>query len=64
MMGLIYLYKGLKGVGIVLKRADEEKAEDEKNQKIQSKKRFYTVIGIIAIVVGIIAVLFATVWTA
>lgn len=62
MMGLTYLYRGWKGAGIVLKRADDELAEEEKSKKIQSKKRFYTVLGIIAITIGIIAILFATVW--
>jgi uncharacterized protein YqhQ len=62
MMGLISLYRGLKGVGIVLKMADEEKPEEEKNKKIQQKKRFYTIVGTISIIVGIIAILFATVW--
>jgi hypothetical protein len=62
-MGILYLFMGLKGKWIVLKRADEEKLEEEKVKKIRQIRRTYTIIGAAGIIIGIVGILSSTVWT-
>ena len=62
-MGILYLFMGLKGKWIVLKRADEEKPEEEKAKKIRRTRRTYTILGAAGVIIGIVGILSATVWT-
>jgi uncharacterized iron-regulated membrane protein len=61
-MGMAYLFMGVKGKWIVLKRADEARPEEERQKKIQQKRRTYTIIGCAAVILGIIGILTATLW--
>jgi Na+-transporting methylmalonyl-CoA/oxaloacetate decarboxylase gamma subunit len=61
-MGIVYLFMGLRGKWIVLKRADEERPEEEKLKKIRQIRRTYAILGAAAFILGIIGILAATVW--
>ncbi|MGD0780740.1 MAG: hypothetical protein ABR954_08220 [Dehalococcoidales bacterium] len=62
-MGILYLYMGLKGKWIVLKRADEARPEEERLKKIRQIRRTYTILGAVAVILGIIGIITAMVWT-
>lgn len=62
-MGIFYLFMGMTGKWIYLKKkADDEKPEEERDKKIQQMQRRYRIVGVIAIVIGIVAVLLSTIW--
>jgi len=62
-MGILYLFMGMTGKWVFLKKkSDDEKPEEERNKKIQQMQRRYRIIGVIAIVIGIVSVLLSTVW--
>ena len=61
-MGVLYMYMGLEGKWIVLKRVDEEKPEEEQAKKIRQTRRNYKIIGTLAIILGIVGILTATIW--
>jgi cadmium resistance protein CadD (predicted permease) len=62
-LGIWYLYMGWQGKGIVLKRSEEEKSEEEQAKKVKQITSRYKVIGTIALIVGIAAILLSTLWT-
>ena len=60
-MGVFYLFMGMSGKWIFLKkRADEE--SPEKEEKIQQVRRRYRIVGVIGIIIGIAAILLSTLW--
>jgi len=61
-MGIFYIYTGISGKFIYLKIADEESSEEMKEKKIQQVRRRNRIIGVVAILVGIAAILVSTVW--
>ncbi len=62
-MGIFYLFIGMSGKLIYLKKADEESPEEEKGKKMQQVRRRYRIIGVIGIIVGIAGILISTIWT-
>ncbi len=62
-LGVWYLYMGWQGKGIILKRSEESTTEEEQTKKAKQITSRYKVIGIIAVIVGIAAILLSTLWT-
>jgi amino acid transporter len=61
-MGIVYLYMGMSGKWVFLKKAADEKTEEIKEKKTQQVRRRYRIIGVIGVIVGITAILLSTVW--
>ena len=61
--GIWYIYMGWQRKGIVLKRSEEELPPEEREKKVNQMATRNKVIGVIAVVVGIAAILLSTLWT-
>ncbi|MDD5339059.1 MAG: hypothetical protein PHG35_06600 [Dehalococcoidales bacterium] len=60
--GVFYLFMGVTGKWVYLKKRSEEEApEEEREEKLQKTRNRYRIFGVAGIVVGIAAVLLSTI---
>jgi uncharacterized iron-regulated membrane protein len=62
-MGIFYLYMGVTGKWVYLKKADEESPEEVREKKMQQAKRKHRIFGVIGVIIGVAAILVSTLWT-
>jgi uncharacterized membrane protein HdeD (DUF308 family) len=61
-MGIFYLYMGVTGKWVYLKKIADESTKEIKEKKTKQMRQRYRIVGVIAIVIGIAVVLLSTVW--
>jgi amino acid transporter len=61
-MGIVYLFMGMSGKWVFLKKRADESTEEIKEKKTQQVRRRYRIVGVIGIIIGITAVLISTLW--